>query len=288
MKIIERFSASTKGDKTEDLIVETPHFFGVFDGVTGVKSDWLEDGRTMGQWASFLAGEALKALPAAASIEDFSAVAAAKMTAARKQFGLTPADRLASTAIILPRRRPLEVWAIGDSHYGYRLKDSTWKSCPQGKLYDDVTLAYRQIIVTQEILEKGAPQTQEERSALAHTSWNCIRDVLSKQILWANHGDPAEKLGFGVLCGTAVPLHHQRVYRLPDDTAEVVLCSDGLPEATATAEEGRELLKTLRETDPFLIGKNAQNFMGHKGGFVQMNGTLGDCYDDVAYLRIAV
>ena len=287
MKITESFSASAKGDKTEDLIVETPGFFGVFDGVSGVKADWLREGRTMGQWGSFLAAEALRELPPDATPESFAALATQKIAAAKKEFGLTPADRLASTALILPRRQPLKVWSIGDSHYGYRLKDGTWHSCVQNKYYDNVTLAYRHIIVTQDIIEKGLAQTQEERAALVRKSWGSVREALNNQMLLANHPDPAEKLGFGALTGTPVPAHHLHVHTLPADAAEVVLCSDGLPEATETAAEAKAILAALRKTDPFLLGKNILNFMGIRG-FVQMDGTIADCYDDVSYLRIAI
>ncbi len=68
MHIIETFLASAKGDKTEDLIVETPDYFGIFDGVGGVRTDWLNEGRTMGQWGSQLAADALRAMPAGATI----------------------------------------------------------------------------------------------------------------------------------------------------------------------------------------------------------------------------
>ncbi|MBI3440465.1 MAG: hypothetical protein HY052_01450 [Proteobacteria bacterium] len=288
MRVIERFTASTKGDRTEDLIVETPDFYGVFDGVTGVKPDWLRDGRTMGQWASFLAGAALEEMHANATIQDFAKRATEKLVVIRKLFDLMPADRLASTAVILPRRRPLEVWSIGDSHYSYRLQNGAWNSHPQTKLYDEVTLAYRKIVVLQEILERGEPQITEERAALAQASWNSVSPAIGKQLLLANHPDPREALGFGLLTGTEIPQHHLHIYPLPDDAAEVVLCTDGFPEAVPTAVAGQNLLNIMKDSDPFLIGKNPIGFMGHKGGFVQMNGSVADYYDDVAYLRIAV
>ncbi len=287
MKITEQFSTSAKGGKTEDLIVETPGFYGVFDGVTGVKADWLQEGRTMGQWGSFLAGEALKELPPSATIKDFAVLATQKIAEAKKSFGLTAADRLASTALILPKRRPLEIWSIGDSYYGYRLKDGSWHPCVQNKYYDSVTTTYRHVVVTQEILDKGMPKTPEQRAALIKLGRSCIHEALSKQMLWANHPDPAEKLGFGVLTGTPIPAHHMFTYRLPDDTAEIVLCSDGLPEPTETAAAGKALLAELHDADPLLLGKNRLNFVGIKG-FVQGDGSIAACYDDVSYLRIAV
>lgn len=288
MHIIETLLASAKGDKTEDLIVETPDYFGIFDGVSGVRTDWLRDNRTMGQWASYLAGEALKALPAGATIADYSRLAAEMNADAREKFGLAPVDRLASGALILPRRKPYEVWVIGDSHFGYKLKDGTWKSCPQNKLYDEVTLDYRRILIMQELMLRGDPQTQAARAELAQTVWAGVCDAIGKQMLFANYPDASEPLGFGVVCGTPVPAHHLHAYPLPDDVVEIVLCSDGLPEATPTAAEGNAVLADLRATDPFLTGKNKLGFMGHKGGFVQQDGTMADWYDDVSYLRIAV
>lgn len=288
MKIIETFLASTKGDKTEDLIVETPDYFGLFDGVSGVRTDWLHEGRTMGQWAAQLAGDALRALPAGASIADYSKLAERMNAEARAKFGLEPIDRLASGALILARRKPYQVWVIGDSHFGYRLKNGTWKSCPQNKLYDEITLNYRRILIQQELMARGAPQTQADRAALAQASWAGIRDVLSKQMLFANHPDASEPLGFGVVSGTPVPVHHMHVHPLPDDVAEIVLCSDGFIEATPTAAEGKSVIAELRAADPFLTGKNRLGFMSHKGGFVQLDGTLADWYDDVSYIRVEV
>jgi hypothetical protein len=287
MNVIETFTLSAKGGLTEDLIVETPHYFGVFDGVTGVK-DWMQDGKTMGQWGSWLAGEALKELPPGASAKDFAMRATEKIADKRKAFGLGPADRLASTAIILPRRRPLEVWSICDSHFGYKLKGGEWRSLPQTKPYDEVTLAFRHLVLTQEILAHGLPKTKEDRAALAKAAWACIVPAIEKQVLMTNHPDPREKLGFCMLTGALLPAHGIVIHPLPDDTAEVVLCTDGFPEAFPTAAEGRACLDKLRAEDPFLSGKNPLGFMGHKGGFVQMDGTIAECYDDVAYLRIAV
>jgi hypothetical protein len=287
MKIVEAWTASAKDDKTEDLIVETPHYFGVFDGVSGVK-DWTRDGKTMGQWGSFLAGEALKELPANATAQDFAELASRKIAAAREEFGLGPTERLAATAIILPRRCPLEVWAVGDSHFGYRKQGGAWASQPQGKLYDEITLAYRRVVVTQDILENGKPETQQDRAHLAQAAWACVQSALERQMLWVNHPDAAQNLAFGTLTGRPVPPHFVVVHRLPDDTAEIALCSDGLPEAFSTAEEGKAALAKLRAEDPFLSGDNALGFMGHKGGFVQMDGAIADYYDDVAYIRIEV
>ncbi len=288
MHIIETFLASAKGDKTEDLIVETPDYFGVFDGVGGVRTDWAHEGRTMGQWAAQLAADALRALPAGATIAEYSKLAERMNAEARAKLGLAPIERLASGALILPRRKPLEVWVIGDSHFGYTLKSGEWKSCPQNKLYDEVTLNYRRILIKQEFMSRGEPKTQEDRAALAQAAWSGVRDGLSKQMLFANHPDPAEPLGFGVVSGTPVPLHHLHAFTLPDDVAEIVLCSDGLPEATPTAEDGKAVIADLRATDPFLTGKNKLGFMGHKGGFVQLDGTMADWYDDVSYIRIGV
>jgi len=137
-------------------------------------------------------------------------------------------------------------------------------------------------------MSRGEPQTETARAELAQTVWAGVRDALSKQMLFANHPDPAEPLGFGVVTGSDVPAHHLHAFPLPDDTAEIVLCSDGLPEATPTAEEGRALIAELRAADPFLTGHNRLGFMGYKGGFVQLDGKLADWYDDVSYLRIAV
>jgi hypothetical protein len=288
MKVLERFAFSAKGPLNEDLIEETPHYFGIFDGVSGVRADWRGEGRTMGQWGAGLAAEALRELAPGASISDYAALATAKIAAAKKKFDLTPSDRLAAAAIILPQRSPLEVWIIGDSHFGYRAKNGEWVSCPQSKLYDEVTLAYRQILIKQEMLERGMPQTQGERAAIVQASRNDINAALGKQMLLGNHPDPTEKLGFGVLTGTPVPVHHMHVHPLPEGVTEVALCSDGFPEASPTAAEARALLEQLKAEDPFLIGHNARGFTAHKGGFVQPDGSIGDCYDDISYIRVAV
>jgi hypothetical protein len=288
MKTIETYTISAKGPLTEDLIVETPHYYGVFDGVSGVRKDWLEEGRTMGQWAAHLAGEALLELPENASAAEYAARATEKLAAARKTFALSPADRLATAALILPCRKPLQVWIIGDSHFGYLKRDRTWVPMPQSKIYDDITLAFRQIIITQEIMERGEPKTNADRLHLATTAWEAAKPAITKQMLWANHPDPAQKLGFGVLCGTPVPAHHIHIHDLPDDTAEVVLCSDGFPLPTPTAAEGQDLLAHLRAADPLLIGNNDLQFMAHRAGFVAADGSVGDVYDDVSYIRIGI
>jgi hypothetical protein len=82
--------------------------------------------------------------------------------------------------------------------------------------------------------------------------------------------------------------HHIHVDQLPEDTVEVVLCTDGLPEASETAAVGQTLLAELRQNDPFLTGKNRLEFTANAGGFVTQDGVIADCYDDLAYIRVAV
>ena len=288
MKIIERFEASPKGPRTEDRIAETGHFIGVFDGIGGVRTDWLEDGKTMGQWGSALAAGALAGLPADASIADFAAAAQQQLVAARNKFNLGPADRLGCSAVVLPKRKPYEVWTIGDSQYGYR-DAAGWHECPQPKLYDDIMLQYRRLVLTQEILVTGMPETPEDRARLAKLGWDCMRETLARQMLLANHPDAAEELGFDVVSFTPVPAHRLRRHRLPERVSEIALCTDGFPRATETAAAARGLLDRLRKADPFLLGGNEARFMGFKGGFVQMaDGSIAEYYDDVAYVRVAL
>jgi hypothetical protein len=287
MKIIERFEASPKGPRTEDKITETPHYVGVFDGIGGVRSEWLEEGRTMGQWGSTLAGDALEALPAGATIADFAGLAAQELAGAKDRFRLGPADRLGCSAVILPKRKPYEVWTIGDCQFGYRDK-GVWHECPQPKLYDDITLNYRRLVLTQEILSDGMPSTAEGRARLAKLGWDCMREALTKQMLLANHPDAAQELGFDVVSATPVPAHRLRRHTLPETTTEVALCTDGFPRAAESATAALAMLTRLRTADPFLLGMNEARFMGFKGGFVQMDGSLAEYYDDIAYVRVTL
>jgi hypothetical protein len=132
----------------------------------------------MGQWAAQLAGEALSDLPAGATIRDYAGLAARRLLAARHEAGLDRADRLATSVIILPRRRPLEVWVIGDSHFGYKTAGGEWTACPQGKLYDDITGGMRRIVVQQEIM---AIYKTEKVNPLA----GCLPIVLQIPIFYA-------------------------------------------------------------------------------------------------------
>lgn len=287
MKVLERFEASPKGQNTEDRIVETAHYVGVFDGIGGVRPGWREEGRTMGQWGSALAGEALAALAPQAGIADFAAAASTKIAAAKQRFGLSAEDRLGCSAVILPRRTPFEIWTIGDCQFGYR-NGAAWHECPQPKLYDDVMLNYRRLVLTQEILANGMPDTAEGRARLAHLGWDCMKGTLERQMLLANHPDPAQDLGFDVLFATPVPPHRLRRHMIPATTTEVALCTDGFPRAAESARAAMALLGALRMEDPFLLGCNAAGFMGFKGGFVQLDGRIADYYDDIAYVRIGL
>lgn len=288
MRVLETFTLSFKGEKTEDLIIETPDYFAVFDGVSGVRNDWSFEGKTMGQWGALLAAEALRALPGGASIGDFAKAATAKLSAFHKQQGLTLSDRLASSAIVLPRRKPLQVWLIGDSHYGYRTKDGVWHDCAQTKLYDEVTLAFRRIVVTQDIMAHGVPETEEDKARLAQLSRKAIYDVLADQMLWANHPDPAQDLGFGVLCQRPAPAHLMQVFDIPEDVTEIALCSDGFVSAPESAAKGQLQLQELQKTDPFLTGANPYRFIAHRGGFISLEGKMNPCYDDVSYIKIGI
>ena len=288
MKIIERFEASPKGPRSEDKIAETPHYIGVFDGIGGVRSDWLEEGKTMGQWGSALAAEALAKLPDTATISDFAALAAQELHAAKERFRLGPADRLGCSAVILPKRRPYEIWTIGDCQFGYR-DAGNWHAFPQPKLYDDIMLNYRRLVLTQEIVASGAPATAEDRARLAKLGWECMRETLTKQMLMANHPDANQELGFDVVSATPVPAHRLRRHPLPDTVTEIALCTDGFPRACDTAAEAQRLLAQLRRDDPFLLGNNEARFMSFKGGFVQMmDGSIAEFYDDIAYVRIGL
>jgi hypothetical protein len=126
-----------------------------------------------------------------------------------------------------------------------------------------------------------------ELGAIAVKARNALFSVLDKQMLFANHPDPAEKLGFGVMNGTPVPDHLLGRHILPDDTVEVVLCSDGIPLPVGSADGARALLAECRESDPFMIGLNRYGVSSSKG-YIQPDGSRAAYYDDVSYLRVAV
>lgn len=286
MQIIERFTASAKGDLTEDLIIETPHFFAVVDGVTASRPDWRCEGKTMGQYAACLVAETLQELPGHAKAQEFAGHVTAKIKTAQEELGLSPIDRLAATAIVLPRRRPLEVWSIGDGHIAFKAADGSFHAHYRHRKYADSMQGFRTLYMKQEIAANGMPDTDPARAALIAKTYDVIKPVHVQQMLLANHPDPQEEYGYGVLCTKHVPPHHLDIFTIPEDAAEIVMCSDGLPAPVASAEEAQILLAGLKREDPLLLGNNRLGFTGMRGGFADKNGRIADVYDDVAYLRI--
>lgn len=253
----------------EDGIVATDDFVAVIDGSTSKAASQLRTDMSNGRYAMMIVSEALRSLPAHASMSQCCDHVTNAISAIYRHHGIDasrlvehPEERLTASAAILCLQRH-EVWLVGDC-----------QCMVNGEFYDnpkpeEERIARERADIIRGMLSSGVTDTA------ALQRHDTARDRIVDQIVKTCHDQ--NKL-FSVFDGFRVATDKVRVITVPT-SAEVVLATDGYPFLLPTLDGSEAALANQLSTDPLCI----DTFLATKG---LMEGQVS--FDDRCYLRIRI
>lgn len=251
----------SSADVSEDVLVLTPHFVAVIDGMS---SPLRSPGRLgSGREYALATGRAISELPARADAR----TAIDRITDRLSRITASHAGPAGCVAAIYSANRR-ELWRVGDIHIAIGMQ-----TLPAHKEVDEAMTGFRAAINAAK-LAAGTPlhviRTTDPGLAAA-------RALLEVQPLLANRNVP---FGYGVLNGTTVPDQLIEVFAIPDERCWLRLASDGyLSPASSLAHAEAELFDAIN-ADPASIG-----VMRDMGKALQPG---ADAPDDRTYVRLFV
>jgi hypothetical protein len=278
MGVAEKFTLGKNGDHEggEDHIEVTPHFYGVFDGVTSrgraVTEGLRLEGMTPGRWAARTLGNALHSLDrnadVASALEHFRAALYDGMLAQGADPEAWDWPAAAQTCVFSIARR--EIWRLGD--ISIAVNGRTLPETPTP--LDAPATAYRAAALWA-LLAAGA-DVEELRAD--DPTWGMLLPLLELQHHLRNCPDPQNPFAYWIPDGRPLPAHAMQVHSV-NHGDEVVITTDGYPRPANTLAQAEEELGRILDEDPLLIR------LHH--GFRPV-ATTASSFDDRAYLRFTV
>jgi hypothetical protein len=260
MNIIESFTAGKTGDdaRNEDVLVVTPHFISVIDGVTSKQAKPI-DGVSAGRYAALMVAESIAAMPPGLTALD----AFKKITtdfAQKIDVPDTAEGPAASVAIYSVAQR--EIWRVGDGPFMLDGIEHVFE-----KDIDRINAEFRALAIATAFARGETPDDDFGRRAIA--------EALATQHHFANRAIP---YGYGVVNGHAIPETFIEIFDA-SKAHEIILASDGYLKLFPTLQQSEDhLFKALRD-DPMLYRQYKQT----KGFY---SGNIS--FDDRTYIRFTL
>ncbi len=277
MKQLEAFRMGKTGrlSDCEDFFNMTDHFAIVVDGVTS-KSNFSWENETPGQIAARKISEIITQFPIKITLAEACQIftqTIEKLYLEKKilsHMRSHPVDRFTCSAIIYSHFNH-EIWSIGDCQCLI-----SGKHHQHIKLIDEVLAKLRSLYLTMEILSG-----KNNQELLKHdTGRDAILPFLKKQGYFQNSKrKEAKEYKYGVIDGFPIDLTQIKVWKVPKNSSEIVLASDGYPILKKNLESTEKTLKMILKKDPLLYKYHPST----KG--LQKDNVS---FDDRCYLRIAL
>ena len=277
VSIIERFiKGKTKDeDLCEDGLFVGDRFIAVIDGVTA-KTKTTYEGKTTGRYASEVLQKELARIEQEERVESTKPEQILSLLdqALKMSVGSTrpiPLPDYPRAAIIFCDLCRQVVVSYGDC----KCKIGDFVADHEKKI--DVDLSEKRSKVLLECLWKGESVEALRTDDMGRKA--ILQDLLEQ----FNHENKSGDIyGYPVLNGCGINRDMIQVYDLPCDTP-VILCSDGYPVQKNTLLESEEVLDSILEEDPLLIGKNP---FGYRATKAYKEGA--DSFDDRAWIKFIV
>lgn len=239
--VLESLCATPKGDdeKNEDRLVITDDFVAVIDGAT---SSVTINGVSGGVLAAQAVADVLADLPKDSTARRFLDAASQKVA---ERIGAWPDRTKArpSASVVVWSRAREEIWRVGDCHF--RLDQAEYSG---EKNIDRIAYAFRRAVLRGRV---AFGLSDDARELLVPTLKQPFMPLVEVQHAFANVDCP-DPLAYGIVDGRFVPDRFLEVF--PADFAtDIILCSDGFPEAFPTLAEGLQALAALKRDDPLMV-----------------------------------
>ncbi len=245
-EILEKFIAAKSGrmEDCEDRLHISAHFLAVIDGATGKTPDrW--DGATAGQKATEIIDAAFAKLPAGATAAEAVNAINRDIRRCYQESGFLerakeqPIHRLTAcfAAVSIQRR---ELWMVGDCQ---ALLGAEHIHFP--KIIDKIAAAARAVVL-QNARTKGVSERAFRENDPGR---RFILPLLKAQAMLQNN-PAAGVFGYAVIDGFPLISNGVKVFGIPEDTATVVLASDGYPQLKPDLAASEASLGKILAEDP--------------------------------------
>lgn len=242
--ILEKFLAPKNNSVTcEDLIVITPDFICVLDGVTS-KTKLEYNGTTGGKFAADTIANTVDSInPEATAREAISQISGDLHTAIQTCYPGSPAKNAPGSQVAIYSVHRKQIWRVGDIQARVNGTVHPLYAPPT----DAITTNYRSALLNALLADGHSVQQLKENDP----SWELMLPILSRQDLFSNL-EAEHPLGYGIVNGEHVPDKFIYINDVPP-CSEIVLATDGYLSPLGTLEEQEVLLKTALLDDPLLI-----------------------------------
>lgn len=258
------YQGKISDEQCEDVIVNTPDFIGIVDGVTS-KSTFRFNGQTSGKLAATMIASILKNSAPEMTINQFVTRVNSFFAQFYEQvdFPYDKASQGLQAVTVVYSRHYHQLWQIGDAQINL---DGQMQ--PNTKPSDDVLANFRSLILKTSGLPNSALEPQADPGRQAILPW------LLKATQFANSAD--NEWGYAVLNGAPIPDALLKVTTLDDAPHEIALASDGYPEVTLKLASTEAALANVLANDPLCC----QQYRSTKGLVVGNRS-----FDDRSYIR---
>ena len=273
-RVIESACLAKTGrpETNEDVLVLTPSFAMVIDGVTTkVRQRYTEASLTGGRLAALTLAAASAELDPEIELDGAVEYLSARLVDVLRTAGADPAEPLGPAATWLcysaPRR---EIWRVGDGPF--RLGATV--NAPRTPF--ERVAAQTRAFYNRALLANG---TSFEEVAGSDPGRTLVVPLLRLATAFQNYPDPGCPFGHGMLDGKPVPTRFRECFAV-GATTELVLGSDGSPSLEADLAESETALAQIMLTDPLRIAAARPAAKGRGVGDIS--------FDDRTYLRLAI
>ncbi len=259
-------SKAGNADGGDDKWVVTPHFAAVLDGATD-GSDATYDGVGAARFVVQLGVQVIEALPPDVTAhEAVTRMSEAVKTGLRETSPNHAPARPPCFVFVMYSAARRELWRVGDPQY---LLDGQGHN-PEMAV-DTVVVKARQLVIQAHLLAGTAVETLRRDDP----GREAVKPLLELQTNFMNRAD--SPYGYGAISGGEVPAQFVEIIKVPAETHEVVLASDGYPQIYGTLRESEAWLAEVLERDPLLT----ELHLAAKGWRPE-----NISFDDRAYLRL--
>jgi hypothetical protein len=249
----------------EDLIVKTPNFISVLDGVTS-KTKLEYRGTSGGRFAAETIAEVIKGLPKDIEArEAITQISETLHTEIQNCYPGSPAKNAPGSQLAVYSISRREIWRVGDIQA--RVNNTLYPIYAPPT--DEIVTNYRSALL-QALLADGATVEELREN---DPSWELMLPILSRQDLFSNL-DIEHPLCYGIINGEYVPNRFIYIDEVPQES-EVVLATDGYLNCVGDLEYQEGQLKEALAEDPLLINLYKSFRPAPEGG----------SFDDRAWIR---
>lgn len=280
MKIIEKDVVPKKSvESCEDLIIITDDYIAIIDGATDV-TGWRSDkGEPGGRVIPKIVEAAFTKIPShsnAFEVINFITKQISEEWEQQENKGFPVPKNKPTASITIYSKNRNEIWQVGDVGFRTLTEKSEALAISDGqpeKLIERLYTEVRKNFI-ENLLDSGLTEQQAlNRDEINDPHW----DIIRTEFVFVNNEN--SEFGYAVLNGEPVPEKFIKVFKVPNDTKQIVIATDGYTFIGVTLHLTKDYLNAALQRDPLCIKELKQAKSVKKGNV---------SFDDSSYIRFEI